>query len=81
MLAGKEWMMGAQYTVADPYAFFFFDLGTRIKLPMPQLPHYTAFSERTLHRPAVRSIRALEEASLRGSNAWDGPYYPDVHRP
>jgi glutathione S-transferase len=34
LLAGKEWMMGAQYTVSDPYAFFFYDLGLRIKLPM-----------------------------------------------
>ena len=23
LLAGKKWMMGAQYTVSDPYAFFF----------------------------------------------------------
>jgi len=29
--------MGAQYTVADPYAFFFYDLGSRIKLPMREL--------------------------------------------
>ena len=27
LLAGKKWMMGAQYTVSDPYAFFFYDLG------------------------------------------------------
>ena len=27
LLAGKEWMMGAQYTVSDPYALFFYDLG------------------------------------------------------
>src|ERR1700686_1950503 len=33
LLTGKEWMMGPQYTVADPYALFFYDLGSRIKLP------------------------------------------------
>ena len=72
--------MGAQYTVADPYALFFYDLGARIKLPMRELAAYTAFSERMLQRSAVRRVRALEEASLGGSNAWDGPYYPDVGR-
>jgi glutathione S-transferase len=80
LLAGDEWMMGAHYTVADPYAFFFYDLGSRIKLPMRELAAYTAFSERMLQRSAVRRVRALEEGSLRGSNAWDGPYYPDAHR-
>jgi glutathione S-transferase len=76
LLAGKEWIMGAQYTVADPYAFFFYDLGSRIKLPMRELAVYTEFSERMVQRSAVRRVRALEESSLRGSNAWDGPYYP-----
>ena len=37
LLSGKQWMMGAQYTVSDPYAFFFYDLGSRIKLPMREL--------------------------------------------
>jgi glutathione S-transferase len=80
LLTGKEWMMGPQYTVADPYALFFYDLGSRIKLPMQELAAYTAFSERMLQRSAVRRVRALEEGSLRGSNAWDGPYCPDVRR-
>jgi glutathione S-transferase len=80
LLAGKEWMMGAQYTVADPYALFFYDLGARIKLPMPELATYTAFNERMLQRSAVRRVRELEEGSLRGSDAWDGAYYPDVSR-
>jgi len=80
LLTGKEWIMGAQYTVADPYAFFFYDLGSRIKLPMRELATYTAFSERMLQRSAVRRVRALEEDSLRGSNAWDGPYFPHVRR-
>ena len=72
--------MGAQYTVADPYAFFFYDLGSRIKLPMRELAAYTAFRERMLQRSAVRRVLELEEVSLRGSNAWDGSYYPDARR-
>jgi glutathione S-transferase len=80
VLAGKPWMMGAQYTVSDPYAFFFYDLGARINLPMRELSAYTAFSERMLQSQAVQKVRELEESSLRGSNAWDGPYYPHVRR-
>jgi glutathione S-transferase len=80
LLADKEWMMGAQYTVSDPYAFFFYDLGLRTKLPMRELTAYTAFSERMLQRSAVRRVRELEEGSLSGSNSWDGPYYPHVSR-
>jgi glutathione S-transferase len=80
LLAGKEWMMGTQYTVCDPYALFFYDLGSRIKLPMRELAAFTAFSERMLQRPAVRRVQELEEGGLRGSNAWDGPYYPQVPR-
>jgi len=80
LLAGNEWMMGAQYTVSDPYAFFFYDLGLRIKLPVRELTAYTAFSERMLQRSAVRRVRELEEGSLRGTNAWDGPYYPPERR-
>jgi glutathione S-transferase len=80
LLADKEWMMGAQYTVSDPYAFFFYELGLRIKLPMRELAAYTAFSGRMLQRSAVRRVRELEQGSLGSSNAWDGPSYPDVRR-
>ena len=80
LLANNKWMMGAQYTVCDPYAFFFYDLGSRIKLPMRELAAYTAFNERMLQRSAVRRVRDLEEKSLEGSNAWQGPYFPDVRR-
>jgi len=80
LLAGNEWMMGAQYTVSDPYAFFFYDLGLRIKLPVRELTAYTAFSERMLQRSAVRRVREVEEGSLRGTNAWGGPYYPHERR-
>lgn len=76
LLAGKTWMMGAQYTVCDPYAFFFYDLGSRAKLPMNELGAYTAFNTRMLERPAVRKVVELERGILGGTNAWDGPSYP-----
>jgi glutathione S-transferase len=80
LLDGKAWIMGAHYTVCDPYTLFFYDLGTRIKLPMHELDAYTAFSRRMLERPAVAKVRALEEDISKGSNAWQGRYYPQPGR-
>ena len=75
LLDGKAWTMGAHYTVCDPYALFFYDLGTRIKLPIHELAAYAAFSKRMLERPAVSKVRGLEEDISKGSNAWHGQYY------
>jgi glutathione S-transferase len=75
LLESKAWTMGTHYTVCDPYTFFFYDLGSRIKLPMHELAAYAAFSERMQERSAVRKVRGLEENILRGSNAWHGQYY------
>jgi glutathione S-transferase len=80
LLDGKEWTMGTQYTICDPYAFHFYDSGARINLPMHELAAYTVFSKRMLERPAVRKVHELEENLLKGANAWDGPYYPQPRR-
>jgi glutathione S-transferase len=80
LLDGKAWTMGTQYTVCDPYAFHFYDVGSRIKLPMHELAAYAAFSRRMLERPAVRKVCGLEESILKGSNAWDGKYYAQPRR-
>lgn len=64
LLAGKEWMMGAQFTGCDPYALVFYGWGKRIELPMAELKNYTAFKERMLKRPAVRKILEREQSSL-----------------
>ena len=75
LLSGKDWMMGAQYTAVDPYALFFYDLGSRIQLPMHDLASYTAFNRRMLQRSAVRKVREAEESGQTSANAWDGPNY------
>jgi hypothetical protein len=72
--------MGTNYTVCDPYAFFFYDLGTRIKLSMHELAAYTAFSKRMLERPAVCKVRGLEEDIVKGKDAWHGQYYASPDR-
>ena len=75
LLDGTKWMMGAEYTVCDPYALFFYQLGSRIELPMHELRPFTAFHARMLERAAVQKVVELETQFARGASAWDGPYY------
>jgi glutathione S-transferase len=57
-------MMGAQYTVCDPYALVFYGWGVRAELPVKELAAYTAFKERMLKRPAVRKVLEREDSLL-----------------
>jgi len=81
LLEDRTWIAGPYYTTCDPYAFFFYDLGMRIKLPMQELDAFSTFAKRMLERPAVRKVRELEEDVLKGSNAWHGNYYAQPRRP
>jgi glutathione S-transferase len=81
LLEDRTWIAGSHYTTCDPYAFFFYDLGRRIKLPMQELDAFSAFAKRMLERPAVRKVRELEEDVLKGSNAWHGHYYAQPRHP
>jgi glutathione S-transferase len=67
LLAGKDWMMGSQYTVCDAYALLFYWWGVRVHLPMHELPHLTRVKERMLQRPAVRRILEREKCPLLDS--------------
>ena len=51
---------------------------TTVRQPMQELGAYTAFNERMIQRPAVYKVVERERSALQGSNAWDGPYYPQV---
>jgi len=64
MLAGKDWVLGSQYTVCDPYALVFYGWGMRAGMPMAELKNYTAHKDRMLKRPAVRKILEREESPL-----------------
>jgi glutathione S-transferase len=66
LLEGGEWMMGRQYTVADPYALVFYGWGVRSGLPVNALGAYTAWKDRMLERPAVRRILDREKNVLLG---------------
>ena len=61
LLAGNDWIMGKQYTVADPYALVFYGWGVRAELPLRELANYTAWKDRMLKRPAVRKILESEQ--------------------
>ena len=64
LLAGRQWVQGAQFTTCDPYALVFYSWGSRIELPMKELKNYTAWKDRMLQRPAVRKILERENNPL-----------------
>ena len=64
LLAGKEWVLGSQYSAADPYTLVFYGWGQRIGLPVKELKNYTAFKDRMLKRPAVRKVLEREQSPL-----------------
>ena len=64
LLAGKQWIMGDQFTVVDGYALVFYGWGKRIGLPVEELKNYTAWKERMLARPAVKRVLEREQSVL-----------------
>ncbi len=63
-LANREWMMGDQYTFLDPYTLVFYGWGKRINMPMEDLKNFSAFKDRMIARPAVRTVLEKEESPL-----------------
>ena len=62
LLEGREWF-GGQYSVLDPYGFFFYNWAARKSgAPVRELKNYAAFNERMLARPALRQV--LEEEGI-----------------
>jgi glutathione S-transferase len=63
-LAGKNWFMGRQYTVVDPYLLVFYRWGNRIGLDVQSLANYSGHIERLLKRPAVKRVMEHEGITL-----------------
>ena len=61
MFQGKDWIMGSQYTVVDPYALVFYGWGVAGGFPMQELSAYTAWRERMMQRPTVRKVVESEQ--------------------
>jgi len=64
LLAGKQWILGDQFSVVDGYALVFYGWGKRIGLPVAELENYTAWKDRMLARPAVRRVLEREQSIL-----------------
>ncbi|HME22026.1 MAG TPA: glutathione S-transferase N-terminal domain-containing protein [Acetobacteraceae bacterium] len=64
LLAGKEWVLGSQYSVADPYTLVIYGWGKKNAMAVEELKHYTAFKDRMLRRPAVKRALEREESPL-----------------
>jgi glutathione S-transferase len=64
LLAGREWVLGARYSVADPYTLVVYGWGKGHGMPVDQLANYTSFKDRMLQRPAVRKVLEREESRL-----------------
>lgn len=61
LLAGRRWMLGEAYSVADPYALVFYHWGVANRMPVRDLTHYTRHKDRMLQRPAVQVVLAREK--------------------
>jgi glutathione S-transferase len=64
LLAGRDWVLGSRYSVADPYTLVIYGWGKGHRMPVEQLEHHTAFKDRMLQRPAVRTVLEREESRL-----------------
>lgn len=60
MLTAKDWVMGKQYTVCDPYALVFYRWGKRSGMPVEQLGNYSKLVLRLLDRPAAKRAFDME---------------------
>jgi glutathione S-transferase len=63
LLQQRQWLSD-QYSVLDPYALTFYAWGVRRELPVADMPHYRAFKDRMLARPAVARVLADEKVKV-----------------
>ena len=61
MFQGKEWIMGSEFTLVDPYALVFYGWGVRGGFPMKELSAYTAWQDRMMKRPTVKKTVDAEQ--------------------
>jgi glutathione S-transferase len=62
-LAGKDYLMGAQFTVADAYLFTVTNWAAYVQLSLEPYPHLRAHQARVAARPAVQA--ELEAEGLK----------------
>jgi glutathione S-transferase len=59
-LAGKTWIMGDRFTIADPYVWFVTKLAGWLEVPMDRYA-FAPYFARVAARPATRRILELED--------------------
>lgn len=62
-LAGKDYLMGSQFSVADAYLYTVTRWATPMKIDLSKFAHLAAFMQRMEGRPAVQ--KALQEQGLK----------------
>lgn len=62
-LAGKDYLMGSQFTVADGYLFVMLTWAERMKLDTSAFANLATFKARVAERPAVKDALAMEKAA------------------
>ncbi|HEM7801054.1 glutathione S-transferase N-terminal domain-containing protein [Burkholderia cenocepacia] len=63
-LVGRDWALGAHYSIVDPMLLIFFKWGNMLKLDMRGFAHWAAHTERMLRRPAVTTALSVEQISV-----------------
>ena len=63
VLQGKDYLMGAQFTVADAYLFNTLSWAKFIKLNLDQWPNLAAYQKRIAERASVVAARNLEKTA------------------
>ena len=64
MVAAGPWMLGEQYTTADPYALVFAGVAERFGVPIGGLSSLSGWVRRMLERAPVRRVLELEDNVL-----------------
>src|SRR5436305_14375525 len=64
LFAGKDNILGKQYSAEDGYTLVVYGWGNRSGLPVEQLKNYTALTDRLLQRPAVKNVLEREQSVL-----------------
>src|SRR5580692_3638899 len=59
-LAGRDYLMGKQFTVADGYLFTMLSWADRVKLDLPGLSNIAAYKARIAARPKVQEALSKE---------------------
>ena len=59
-LAGRQYLMGDQFTVPDAYLFVMTNWAQRVDIPLDQFPNLKAFRERVAARPKVKEAMKAE---------------------